>query len=143
MTSSENAGEGHGTIGVPQTDIEELEYEQYMDEILAETGNTSSPLYAPSPKHNPGSNWGSENPIQSDAEGQSLLSSGIKNGKQIYNVTSDGRVVKFQPDNSPNNGYHSYEVSSPRDIPSAVLKAFRDCGLISKADYNKLRKGKV
>ena len=65
------------------------------------------------------------------------------NGKQVYNVTSDGKIVKFQPDNSPENGYHSYEVSSPRDIPNDVRKEMGNDGKLRKADSNKLRKGNV
>ena len=65
------------------------------------------------------------------------------NCKQVYNVTSDGKIVKFQPDNSPENGYHSYEVSSPRDIPNNVRKEKENDGKLSKADSNKLRKGNV
>lgn len=54
------------------------------------------------------------------------------NCKQVYNVTSDGKIVKFQPDNSPENGYHSYEVSSPRDIPNDVRKEMGNDGKLSK-----------
>ena len=54
------------------------------------------------------------------------------NGKQVYNVFSDGKIVKFQPDNSPENGYHSYEVSSPRDIPNNVRKEMGNDGKLSK-----------
>ena len=65
------------------------------------------------------------------------------NCKQVYNVTSDGKIVKFQPDNSPENGYHSYEVSSPRDIPNNVRKEMENDGKFRKAVSNKLRKGNV
>lgn len=47
-------------------------------------------------------------------------------------VTDGGVIVKFQPDNTPQNGYHSYEVSKPRDIPSNVLKQMLEDGKISK-----------
>ena len=43
------------------------------------------PLYMPSPKHDEG--WGSNNPIKTQEEGQRLLDSGYRDGKQIYNVT--------------------------------------------------------
>lgn len=54
-------------------------------------------------------------------------------------IMSYGIVVKFQPDNTPNNGYHAYEVSKLRDIPVTILKALLEDGKISKAEYNKLR----
>ena len=60
----------------------------------------------------------------------------------MYNITDEGVAVKFQPDNSPNNGYHAYKVSSPRDIPPKVLKQMLDDGKISRAEYNKIIKGK-
>ena len=65
------------------------------------------------------------------------------NCKQVYNVTSDGKIVKFQPDNSPENGYHSYEVSGPRDIPTNVRKEMENDGKFCRAESNKLKKGKV
>lgn len=36
-----------------------------------------------------------------------------------------------------------YEVNSPRDIPNNVRKEMENDGKLSKADSNKLRKGKV
>ena len=65
---------------------------------------------------------GSPNPIKSHEEGQHLLDTGYKYEKEIYNVTDSGKVVKFMPDNSPENGYHSYGISSPRDIPPNICK---------------------
>lgn len=93
------------------------------------------------PKHDQGG-WGSKNPIKTQEEGQRLLDSGYHDGKQVYNITDDGIVVKFQPDNTPNNGYHSYEVSKPRDIPAGILKQMLADGRISRTEYNKFRKGK-
>lgn len=142
MASTENTRIGHGTGSVPQTSIEEQAYPEKSSEVEAAAANPPSPTYVPSPKHNPGSGWGSENPITSAEEGQKLLETGYQQGRQIYNVTSRGEIVKFQPDGTPQNGYHSYRVSSPRDIPSAVLKQMLEDGLISKVQYNKLRRGK-
>lgn len=51
-------------------------------------------------------------------------------------------MVKFQPDNSPDNGYHSYQVYSPPDIPTTVLKQMYKDGKITKSDYKKFMKGK-
>ena len=99
--------------------------------------------YVPSPKHDEGG-WGSPNPISSIKEGQKLLDTGISDGKQIYNITSHGEIVKFQPDNTPNNGYHSYVVDScPRDIPPTVLKSFLNLGKIDEKTYRKYIKNKV
>lgn len=85
---------------------------------------------------------GSDNPIKNSEEGQKLLDSGYPDGWQVYNVTSEGKIVKFQPDHTPENGYHAYEVSTPRDIPSSILRKMLEDGVISKSDYNKYRKGK-
>ena len=142
MASTNNSGLGHGSNGSPQTNIEENIYpsEQKLNE--AEHSKPLPPKYDPSPKHIPDRGWGTDNPIKTEAEGQKLLDTGIRDGKQIYNITDEGKIVKFQPDNTPNNGYHSYEVSKPRDIPASVLKSMLDKGLISHAEYVKFRKGK-
>lgn len=141
MAATNNSGEGHGTNGNPQQNIEETLYPAQIDAIESETSKEKTPYYDPSPKHDIGG-WGSNNPIKSKEEGQHLLDTGYPNGKQIYNVTDDGIIVKFQPDNTPNNGYHSYEVSKPRDIPNEILKSMLADGKISKSDYTKVRKGK-
>ena len=113
---------------------------------LKTRGNASSstgkkPIYIPSPKHAPGG-YGSPNPIKDKKTGQRLLETGVKEGKQIYNVTSEGKIVKFQPDNTPKNGFHSYEVTEKKDIPTDVLKAFFNLGKISASDYKKYIKSK-
>lgn len=142
MGSTHNSGEGHGTQGSPQMSISQSEYSAKADENERTSDEIKDPVYDPSPKHEEGSGWGSANPITTQEEGQKLLETGYRDGKQVYNVTKDGKVVKFQPDNTPKNGYHSYEVSKPRDIPSRVLKRMLNDGKISKAQYNRLRKGK-
>ena len=88
--------------------------------------------YAPSPKHEPGHNWGSENPIKTQEEGQELLDTGYSNGKQLYNVTEDGTIVKFQPDGTPDNGYHSYAIDSPSEIPTSILRQMLADGKIGQ-----------
>ena len=117
-----------------------------IDNYIAESkANDSSklnpPKYVPSLKHEQG-RWGSPNPIKTQEEGQHLLDTGYKDGKEIYNVTDSGEVVKFMPDNSPDNGYHSYGVSGPRDIPPKILKQFEEDNKLTKPEINKLRKGK-
>ena len=139
MTSTQDSGLGHGTNGAPQGSLEEL---IYPSKASSSEFNSLPPHYAPSPKHEPGSGWGSSNPIESQSEGQELLDTGYKNGKQIYNVTGNGKLVKFQPDGTPENGYHAYEVTSPPDIPPSVLKQMLLDGKISKSDYSKYLKGK-
>ncbi len=137
MASTNDTTLGHGSGGT-QTTLEELSYPTQAS--INESIQVPS-QYAPSPKHEPGG-WGSENPIKSPQEGQHLLETGYTHGKQRYNVTDDGTIVKFQPSNTPGNEYHSYKVDSPRDIPASILKAMLNDGKISKAEYNKIRKGK-
>lgn len=141
MAATNDSGTGHGTQGAPQGSIEEQTYPSKVSDNQA-NDSTPAPSYLPSPKHEPGSGWGTANPIKSQAEGQKLLDTGIHDGRQIYNITDSGKIVKFQPSSTPNNEYHAYEVTKPRDIPSAVLKQLLNQGRISKADYNKFRKGK-
>ncbi len=141
MAATNNSGEGHGTNGSPQKTTEELLYPAQTEANENDVSSEHPPVYDPSPKHDKGG-WGSNNPIKTQEEGQWLLDSGYPDGKQVYNVTDDGIIVKFQPDNTPNNGYHSYEVSKPRDIPARILKLMRDEGKITSTEYNKIRKGK-
>lgn len=141
MCSTYDSGQGHGSSGAPQGNIEEL---MYPAQEAANESNGSQqvpPKYTPTAKHGPGGH-GSPDPIKTDSEGQHLLETGVKDGKQVYNVTDDKKVVKFQPANTPTNEYHSYEVSNPRDIPTKVLRDLLEKGKITKSDYNKLRKGK-
>lgn len=141
MAATYDSGLAHGTNGSPQGTIEEQMY-QVQEELNENLGGANSPLYAPSPKHEPGHNWGTENPVKSQSEGQRLLDTGYREGKQIYNITQNGKLVKFQPDGSPNNGYHSYEVFGPPDVPPMVLKKMLEDGRMSKSDYKKFLKGK-
>ena len=101
------------------------------------------PTYAPSPKHEPGHNWGNENPIRTQEEGQRLLDTGYSDGKQIYNVTDDGIIIKFQPDGTPENGYHPYAISEARDVPASVLRQMVRDGKISKSTASRARRGKL
>lgn len=135
-----NSGYGHGSTGAPQLGLEEQVYGNKASDNEALAKN-SPPTYVPSPKHESGG-WGSPNPIKSQEEGQKLLDTGYHQGKQIYNVTKDKDIVKFQPDNTPANGYHAYGVSSPKDIPPSILKKMYNDGKISKKEYNKYVKGK-
>ncbi|MCR4870920.1 MAG: hypothetical protein K5859_06465 [Atopobiaceae bacterium] len=106
-------------------------------------GAAPKPTYSPSPKHEPGHNWGSENPIRSQEEGQRLLETGYSNGKQIFNVTDDGTIIKFQPDGTPENGYHAYPISSPSEIPTSILRQMVQDGKISRHRYNQILGGQL
>ena len=139
MTSTENSGLGHGSNGAPQGNLEE---QLYPTQAAAITADGKPPKYAPSPKHVPGHGWGSDNPIRTIEEGQRLLDTGYHYGRQIYNITQDGIIVKFQPDNTPENGYHPYAVAKPRDIPAPVRKKMMQDGKLTHAQYTRLGKGK-
>ncbi len=94
MTSTSDSGNGHGTQGSPQTTIEETIYPskaESNEKSMAET----QPTYVPSPKHEPGYGWGSNNPIKTQKEGQELLATAYIDGKQYYNITDTGKIVKF------------------------------------------------
>lgn len=109
MGSDGNSGLSYGTKGNPQPLLEEDEYETKEKENEEDCKKEKPRKYKPSKKHNPlikgrPCEW-SNNPIKSQKEGQYLLDTGIKEGKQIYNVTKDGEIIKFQPDNTPDNGY--------------------------------------
>ena len=141
MAATNNSGLGHGTNGFPQQKLEEQIYALQVDANENTLNANKPPVYEPSPKHDKGG-WGSNNIIKTQEEGQSLLDTGYHDGKQVYNVTDSGVIVKFQPNNTPSNGYHSYEVSKPRDIPIVILKQMLVDGKISRIEYNKIRKGK-
>ena len=135
MCSSSNSGQGSGTSRAPQTTLEN----NIADHSAKVNDSSKKKVYAPTRKHAKGG-YGSENPISSDAEGQHLLDTGCQDGKQIYNVTKDGKIVKSQPANTPNNEYHSYKVNKPRDLPSRVRKRM-DCSLSPyQTNYGKERK---
>lgn len=105
--------------------------------------DTPKPTYAPSPKHEPGHNWGSENPIKTQEEGQRLLDTGYSNGKQVFNVTEDGTIIKFQPDGTPENGFHAYPISSPSEIPTSILRQMMKDEKISRHRYNQIINGNL
>lgn len=142
MAATIDSGQGHGTNGSPQNTFEEQLYPAQASANESSASEQPAPTYAPSPKHEPGHNFGSPNPIKSPQEGQALLDTGYHSGKQIYNITDEGKLVKFMPDNTPTNGYHAYEVFSPPDIPPSVLKQMKKDGKITKSEYKKILKGK-
>lgn len=106
------------------------------------SNETPKPTYAPSPKHDPKHPIGNPNPIKTQEEGQRLLDTGYHDDKQVFNVTDDGKLIKFQPDGTPENGYHSYEVDGAPDVPASVLRKMRDDNKITEAEYKRYSKGK-
>ena len=142
MTGGNSGGIASGTPGTQRSiEQENLEIRTRENEkrVKEEIENEKHPpTYDPSPKHSRGGP-GTPNPIKTAKEGQKLLDTGYHDGKQIYNVTERGEIVVFQPDNTPNNGYHSYEVTSPKNIPNSVLKQMLKDGKISNSDYKKIR----
>ncbi|WP_131191307.1 hypothetical protein [Phytopseudomonas daroniae] len=97
----------------------------------------SESVYVPSPKHDPQSGWGTPMDL-SDKVAQQVLDSSIQGGKQKYGF-HEGKLYEFQPDNA--GGWHSYPIPG-NEAPSSVLKELRGSGVISNAEYNRLRKGK-
>ncbi|WP_354687767.1 hemagglutinin repeat-containing protein [Cupriavidus necator] len=94
------------------------------------------PKYVSSPKHEAGG-WGTPMDLD-DARAQQILGDSIQGGKQRYGV-SDGKVYEFQPDNA--GGWHGYPIPG-NEAPASVLRQFVNRGDLSKAEYNKLVKGK-
>ncbi len=92
--------------------------------------------YVPSPKHAPGG-WGTPMDL-SDSKAQEVLNNSIQGGKQRYGI-SDGKIYEFQPDNV--GGWHGYPVPGT-EAPPKVLREFLSRGDVSKAEYNKMIKGK-
>jgi hypothetical protein len=93
--------------------------------------------YVPSPKHEPGG-WGTPMDLN-DTTAQAVLNAGVPgpNGKQIYGL-HDGRIYEFQPDNV--GGFHGYPVPGT-EVPPAVLRQWRDQGLITEAQYRRFVRG--
>lgn len=118
MSAKGDGGDFDGTLGHPQMRLD-------FQAAARETGEVRpAAVYEPSPKHAPGHEWdgASTNPIRSMEEGQRLLETGFRDGKQVYNVTDRGEIVKFQPDNGPTRAYHSYGTVLKRDLPTGVLR---------------------
>lgn len=90
----------------------------------------------PSPKHALGG-WGTPMDL-SDSQAQNVLNNSIQGGKQKYGL-SGGKLYEFQPDNV--GGWHGYPVQGT-EVPPKVSREFLSRGDISKAEYNKMIKGK-
>lgn len=140
MSSGASIGIAAGTPGSQRT-LEQGNLERKAKENEERVKETSNhpPTYKPSPKHDKGG-FGTENPIKTKEEGQKLLDTGYQDGKQIYNITSSGKIVVFQPDNTPENGYHSYEVDPSSKTPPNVLKQMVKDGKLTNSERNKIRK---
>ncbi len=142
MSSGASIGIAAGTPGSQRT-LEQgnLERRAKENEDRVKESANHPPTYKPSPKHQKGGP-GSPDPIKTKEEGQKLLTTGYHDGKQIYNVTESGKIVNFQPTNTPDNEYHAYEVKEAKDIPASVLKRMLKDGKISQSDYKEIRTNK-
>jgi len=98
---------------------------------------TAERKYVASPKHARGG-WGSPMDL-TDEVAQDVLNKGTGYGKQVYGFR-DGKLYIFQPDNA--GGFHGYLASSGIEVPVDVLRQWLDQGVISKVEYEKLRRGK-
>jgi|GEM_PF-1945622 len=93
--------------------------------------------YSPSVKHMENRGWGTIMDLD-DATASSVLQKSIEGGKQRYGM-HNGQMYEFQPDNV--GGWHGYPIPG-NEAPASVLKNFLKRGDVTKAQYNKLRKGK-
>ncbi|MEI2264974.1 hypothetical protein MKZ79_06990 [Erwinia sp. CGal63] len=109
--------------------------EQNKDD-LAYLSDSSENKYVPSPKHALGG-WGTPMDL-SDTKAQEVLNDSIQGGKQRYGMNS-GKVYEFQPDNV--GGWHGYPIPGT-EAPPKILREFLNRGDVTKAEYNKLIKGK-
>ena len=92
--------------------------------------------YNPTKKHGPGG-WGTLMDLDYNTAYNVLLNS-VPGGKQRYGY-HDGKLYEFQPDNV--DGWHGYPVKGT-EVPPSVLRYFRDNGIITSPQYNKMIKGK-
>jgi len=92
--------------------------------------------YEPIRKHGPGA-WGTEMDLD-DKTAQDVLDKSILADKQRYGYRN-GKIYEFQPDNT--GGWHGYPIPGT-EAPPNVLKELLNAGTITKAQYNRLRKGK-
>lgn len=114
------------------------------NELKPIKGADETRIYKPSPKHDPVSGWGSPDPYYYDIEaGQKALDTAYfsSKDKQLYNITSDGKLVKYQPDT--NETWHCYEVENPsKEVPADVLRQMKADKKITNVQYNKFTKNK-
>ena len=128
-----NTGNTDGPISAGGSSTSTPIAEQNPDDLAYSSENSK---YVPSPKHAAGG-WGTPMDL-SDSKAQEVLNNSIQGGKQKYGI-SDGKVYEFQPDNV--GGWHGYPVPGT-EAPPKVLREFLARGDISKAEYNKMIKGK-
>jgi filamentous hemagglutinin len=128
-----NTGNSDGAPNVGGNTTTTPVAEQNPDDLAYTSENSK---YVPSPKHAAGG-WGTPMDL-SDSKAQEVLNNSIQGGKQKYGI-SDGKIYEFQPDNV--GGWHGYPVPGT-EAPPKVLREFLTRGDISKAEYNKMIKGK-
>ena len=119
---------------------------KFRNPAVPKPASKSGRNYAPTIKHEIGTQFGLN--IIPDAKiGQELLDSSYTSAtkKQVYNVYN-GKLIKFQPDNT--GGWHAYEVkpgttiSILEQVPHKVLTQMKDDGLISNKQYKNFIKNK-
>jgi len=105
MAATEDTGLGHGTNGSLQGNIEEQSYPSQVTANEFMSSGSKPPVYDPSPKHEPGHNWGSENPIKSQEEGQHLLDTGYHDDA-FYGINMmDGIILMPQEKSTPQKNH--------------------------------------
>jgi len=135
--------EGGRVITTPHTGGNQLDGQQggtsYTNPVhQLNPGNMySESVYVPSPKHDPRGGWGTPMDLN-DKTAQEVLNASVQGGKQKYGF-HEGKLYEFQPDNA--GGWHGYPIPGT-EAPSSVLKELRESGVISNAEYNRLRRGK-
>jgi len=123
------------------------QYQKKSDgnESVEGTSESSERQYVPNDgKHKETSNgYISADPFWNDqTAGQESLSSAYSSSttKQLYDVYED-KLVKFQPENA--GDWHAYEVINPAvEVPTDVLRAMKNDGLITNSQYHKWIKNK-
>jgi len=138
QASSQGTANTGNTEGVPDTGgnitVTPIPDGPNKDDLAYLSGDNK---YVPSPKHAAGG-WGTPMDL-SDSKAQEVLNNSIQGGKQRYGV-ADGKVYEFQPDNV--GGWHGYPIPG-NEAPPKVLRELLSRGDISKAEYNKMIKGKL
>lgn len=127
--------------------FQDLVFEE-MDKLAKETRQLQNEMGAlnrrwfdPTEKHMTGG-WGTKMDLD-DVTAEEVLNRGIestgKDGKQVHGL-HDGKIYVYQPDNV--GGWHGYPAVGARDLPPIqVLRAWRDQGLITRAQYIKFTRG--
>ncbi len=93
----------------------------------------------PGGKHGPGG-WGTFMPLD-PVTAQKVLNEGIQldGDEQVYGLR-EGVFYEFRPDNA--GTYHGYPVPG-NEVPTGVLREFRNVGRLTKGQYNRAVRGQM